>query len=84
MKTHTYKNFTTTLPVSILQELDVVAKELRVQKNDVLTRAFSAWNKARKQAQLAASYKKLSSTDRKDFIAIADEGFEEWYSSIPS
>ena len=86
MKTHvpTRRNFTTTLPDSFLRELDRTAKELRIQKNELLMQAFTIWSKRRKQALLAESYKRVKGKDKKGLIRLADEGLEEWNDGIPS
>jgi hypothetical protein len=41
--------FTTTLPNSVLLELDHAAKELGLRKNDILIQAFIDWNTERKK-----------------------------------
>ena len=79
-----HRNFTTTLPDSILRELDRAAKELRVQKNDILVQALTSWNKKRRQILLAESYKRVKGKDRDDLIRLADEGLEEWGGNIPT
>ncbi len=86
MKTHVtpQRNFTTTLPDSFLRELDRTAKELRVQKNELLMQAFILWSKRRKQALLAESYKRVKNKDKRDLIQLADEGLEEWSDAIPA
>lgn len=86
MKAHVspQRNFTTTLPDSFLRELDSTAKELRVQKNELLMRAFNSWSKRRKQALLAESYKRVRSKDREDLVQLGDEGLEEWSDTIPT
>jgi hypothetical protein len=86
VKTHVnpQRNFTTTLPDSFLRELDRTAKELRIQKNELLMQAFISWSKRRKQALLAESYKRVKNKDREDLIRLADEGLEEWNEHIPA
>ena len=86
MKTHItpHRNFTTTLPDSVLRELDRAAKELRVQKNDILVQALTSWNKKRRQILLAESYKRVKGKDRDDLIRLADEGLGEWNENIPA
>jgi hypothetical protein len=36
-----YRPFTTTFPEALLRELDCVAKELRMRKNEILIEAFT-------------------------------------------
>ena len=79
-----HRNFTTTLPDSVLQELDRAARELRVQKNDILVQALTSWNKRRRQILLAESYKRVKGKDRDDLIRLADEGLEDWGRNIPA
>lgn len=50
------RRFTTTLPVSVLLELDRAAKETRRRKNDILIEALSVWMRKYEQTRLAASY----------------------------
>lgn len=76
----TNKSFTTTLPDILLRELDDASKELRVQKNDILVQALTLWNKKRKQALLAESYRKIK--NKKPLTQLADEGLEEWNARI--
>ncbi len=86
MKTHAtpQRNFTTTLPDSFLRELDRTAKELHVQKNELLMQAFVSWSKRRKQALLAESYRRVEGKDREDLARLADEGLGEWNDTIPA
>ncbi|MEK7628330.1 MAG: hypothetical protein AAB421_02850 [Patescibacteria group bacterium] len=70
-----HKNITTTLPNALLQELAEAARELQVQKNDILADAFILWNKKRKQELVAESYGAMSG-DRQ-LHELADEGLAE-------
>ena len=84
MKAHanSQRNFTTTLPESFLRVLDRTAKELHVQKNELLMEAFTLWSKRRRQALLAASYRRVGKKDKEDLIRRADEGLQEWDDTI--
>ncbi len=53
-----YRRFTTTLPVSVLLELDRAAKETGRKKNDILVEAVTMWIKEYKQERLYKSYEK--------------------------
>lgn len=44
--------FTTTLPLSVLLELDRAAKETHRKKNDILIETFSSWLREYNQARL--------------------------------
>lgn len=72
------RSFTTTLPEMLLQELDSTAKTLKVQKNDIIAEALVRWNKDRKQVLLAQSYQ-VAGKAKKEIVAIADEGLDEWF-----
>jgi hypothetical protein len=48
--------FTTTLPATLLRELERAAKELGMRKKDIIIEAFTVWNKQRKQVLLAERY----------------------------
>lgn len=74
------KNFTTTLNVEILNELDRASKELNMAKNDVLTNAFLNWNNERKQRLVAKSYE-LAKNDS-DWKKLSDEGIGDWSNQI--
>ena len=41
--------FTTTLPATLLRELEHAAKELGLKKKDILIEAFTMWNNERQQ-----------------------------------
>ena len=81
--TNARRNFTTTLPVPLLRELESAARELGLQKNDIIVEAFTLWNKKRKQALLARSYERVQGKDREELLRLADEGLEEWDRSVP-
>lgn len=72
------KNFTTSLPIPMLLNIEMVAKELKIPKNQVLMEAFKKWNHARKQMELARSYNKASSNA--EFQKLLGMGMEEWES----
>ncbi|HYC34701.1 MAG TPA: hypothetical protein VEC13_03130 [Candidatus Paceibacterota bacterium] len=74
------KNFTTTLPHNILRDLDIVSKETKKSKNDILSEAFLKWNKERKQKWVYESYKKAK--DDKEWQSMAEEGMDEWLKLI--
>ena len=71
------RTFTTTLPVSLLHDLDQAAKELHMPKNAIIAEAFTVWNKERKQARLAESYARGHGKDREKLRRLANEGFDE-------
>lgn len=75
-----YRNFTTTLPESMLLDLGKVARELSLQKNDILIDAFVAWRKAYTQKLLAESYAKAAHD--KEFQALAEDGMNDWQAQV--
>ena len=60
MNTETYKNFTTTLPVSILETLTTQAKITGKNKNDIITESVLLWNKKRNQDLIRQGYANAS------------------------
>jgi hypothetical protein len=54
--TEPHRTFTTTLPVALLRELDRAAKDLGIQKNEIVAEALTSWTKRYKQALLEESY----------------------------
>lgn len=50
-------NFTTTLPVSVLLELDRAAQEMHKKKNEIVIEALATWLREYKQERLYKSYK---------------------------
>jgi hypothetical protein len=74
------KNFTTTLPVQILEELNSASKDLKIGKNDILSNAFTIWNKARKQRMVAQSYR--TAAQDPEFQAIAEEGLGDYLEQL--
>ncbi len=76
------RNYTTTFPDSFLREIERTAKELQVQKKDLILRAYAFWNKRRKQELLAESYRRVKGSDKAELIETADEGITEWESNI--
>jgi hypothetical protein len=65
--------FTTTLPDSLLHELERAAQELGMRKKDIIIEAFTSWNKERQQARLAESYSRMSDNDKAKLLGLADE-----------
>jgi hypothetical protein len=56
-RTEPRRSFTTRLPLAILAELDRASEETGLRKNEILVQAFTEWNKRRRQARLAESYR---------------------------
>ena len=76
MRVKTNVSITTTIPQDIAEQIDEAARELRIQKNDILVNAFTLWNKKRRQELLAESYKKMARDN--DLIALADKDLSDW------
>lgn len=80
MNSNAVKNFTTTLPIGVLAEIDSAAKDLKVGKNDVLVSAFKAWNRARRQAMVARSYKKVANDP--EWRELAEAGLADYLKNL--
>ncbi len=78
---HKQQSFTTSLSPTLIRELDEVSQELKIHKNEIIGRAFTLWNKKRKQILLAESYKNAKNDTA--FMALADEGIADWDEHIP-
>ena len=74
------RNFTTTLPESMLADLSKIARDMAVQKNDILIEAFTQWNKVRTQKLLAESYAKAVHDG--EFQALAEDDMQDWGARI--
>lgn len=74
------KNFTTTLPITLLEELEKVSKSLKMAKNDILIESFNKWNAGKKKMKLIEIYKKMS-TD-KEWLEMEKEGLEDYYKNL--
>ena len=69
--------FTSTLPDSLLQQLNDVAKSLKLPKNKLIERALTLYLDQLKRAEYVKSYKLAGQDD--DIMAIAEEGMAEYF-----
>ena len=69
--------FTSTLPDSLLQQLNDVAKSLKLPKNKLIERALTLYLDQLKRAEYVKSYKLADQDD--DIMAIAEEGMAEYF-----
>ncbi len=74
------KNFTTSFPTGFLNELEKVAKKMKLPKNDILVNAFVFWNKMKKQSMIANSYKKAGQD--KEWCSLGNIGLDDWSNDI--
>ena len=56
-RTEPRRTFSTTLPVTVLHQLEEAADETGLTKSAILTQALTAWIKEYRQARLAESYR---------------------------
>jgi len=76
------KNMTTSLPEAVFEDIEKVAKSLKVAKNEVIMRSFQYWNKKRKQEGLIEAYKKMASDS--ESILLAESGIEDYKRNLES
>ena len=69
--------FTSTLPDSLLQQLNDVAKSLKLPKNKLIERALTLYLDQLKRAEYVKSYKLAGQDD--DIMSIAEEGMAEYF-----
>ncbi len=75
MATH-IKNITTTLPISIIKEMDDVAKSLKMAKNEIIVLSFKSWNRTRKQGDLKKAYAALANDP--EWLALGELGIGDY------
>jgi len=69
--------FTSTLPDSLLQQLNDTAKSLKLPKNKLIERALVIYLDQIKRAEYVKSYKLAGQDD--DIMAIAEEGMTDYF-----
>jgi hypothetical protein len=74
------KNITTTIPLSVLADIDLVSKELKLPKNQILVNAFCEWNKQRKKNELVSSYKKMAKDS--EFQKYSEMGLKDFVNTM--
>ncbi len=74
------KNITTTLPISIINEMDAVAKSLNMAKNEVIIASFKSWNRARKQGDLKKAYAALANDP--EWLALGELGIGDYGNNL--
>ena len=72
--------FTSSLPESLLKQLDERARQLSMPKNKIIEKALTLYLDHLKKAEYAKSYK--SAADDEDILLVAEEGMIEYLSSI--
>jgi hypothetical protein len=70
------KNFTTTLPATLLANLNKISNELKIPKNSIIEMAFSDWEKKHKQDMLRSSYKNASIDP--EWQELSEMGLRDW------
>ena len=58
------RNFTTSLPIAVIDMINAAAKELGVPKNEIIVQAVTAWDKHLRQEKLAESYRRPNAETR--------------------
>ena len=69
------RSFTTTLPLDVIETISTAARALGLPKNRIITLAVTMWDKDRRQAKLARSYRRHD-PNAVTANVIADDGWE--------
>lgn len=72
--------FTSTLPDDLLQKLSEKAKQLNVPKNKLLETALRLYLIHLNKAEYIRSYRRMSEDE--DLLKVAEEGLEDYFTSI--
>jgi len=74
--------FTSSLPDTLLNLLEIKAKELSMPKNKLIEIALSLYLDQLNRAAYAKSYKQMA--DDTDMLSIAEEGMIEYMKQLPN
>lgn len=74
------KTFTSTLPDSLLDQLNEMAKNLSMPKNKIIEKALSIYLDQLTRAEYIKSYKQAGSDS--DILEIAEEGMEDYFKQL--
>jgi predicted transcriptional regulator len=69
-------NFTSSLPLDLLQMVDSYAQKFKVPKNRIMEQALRAYFEKLKQAEYIHSFKQAACD--KEMTRMADEGLEDY------
>ena len=70
------KNFTTTLSHSAINWLDIVSKEIKQQKNEIIEDALRLWRREYIQKKISESYKNAKNDS--EWLKISNEDLGYW------
>jgi metal-responsive CopG/Arc/MetJ family transcriptional regulator len=73
MKSH---NFTSSLPLDLLDALDLYARKFKVPKNHIIEQALKAYFEKLKKAEYIHSFKKAAGDV--EMISLAEEGLADY------
>ena len=74
------KNFTTTLPIPLLEWLDEIAQETKQPKNKILETALKTLKRSYTGYQIEKSYAKAAQDP--EWIFFGDAGLDDWLKNI--
>lgn len=72
----TVKNFTTTLPIPILDWLDKITKETKQNKNDIIEDSLKLWKKEYIQSRITESYK--NAINDLEWVDLGNSNLKNW------
>jgi len=72
--------FTSTLPDSLLEQLNDFSKKLKMPKNKLIQRALVLYLEQLERAEYIRSFRKY--TEDTDILNIAEEGMEDYYKQL--
>ena len=72
--------FTSTLPDSLLEQLNLYSKKLKLPKNKLIQKALSLYLDQLERAEYIGSYRQYK--DDKDILQIAEEGMTDYLKQL--
>lgn len=72
--------FTSSLPENLLERLSKLAKELQLPKNKLIEKALELYLEQIERASYIKSYQQAA--DDADILSIAEEGMQEYFSTL--
>lgn len=69
-------NFTSSLPIETLDQLDLYARKLRIPKNRIIEKALNAYFERLKKAEYELSFKKAANDE--EMLSLAEKGLDDY------